>query len=288
MRIRQLHRLSFKQRRRLKELSIFRRIVIFKEREGRVWLPGPRFSKPTRRGRWGHLPSEPASYRQRIGPWLISAADRTPPHLRPWFRVSEIADYCASILGSVELDQNKRARALELLRRAILAGEFDDAKKRSKVANLHPSPAAELRFARDSTAIAHYFPGLAEHLWIRRADCKEWFERNQIEFPMRWLAAMEAAADQKTRAPGIVAKVPSATKSQRFHEKSAKEFVERYCEKTEKAGHIPRQEDAAKAAQKDGYVGSRFLIRSAFKEPKGPPKVGRPQKVKSPVKDGAN
>jgi hypothetical protein len=32
---------------------------------------------------WGHLPSERASYRQRIGPWLISAADRTPPDLRP-------------------------------------------------------------------------------------------------------------------------------------------------------------------------------------------------------------
>ena len=85
---------------------------------------------------WGHLPGERASYRLRIRPWLIYAADRTPLHLRPWFRVSEIADAYARIPGSVELDQAKREVTLELLRRAILAGEFDDAKKRSKVANL--------------------------------------------------------------------------------------------------------------------------------------------------------
>jgi hypothetical protein len=76
---------------------------------------------------WGHLPSERASYRLRVLEWVIKAADRTPMHLRPWFQVSEIADACARIPGSVELDQAKRARALELLRKAILAGEFDDA-----------------------------------------------------------------------------------------------------------------------------------------------------------------
>jgi hypothetical protein len=241
---------------------------------------------------WGHLPGERGegpSYRQRIGPWLIRAAERTPPHLRPWFRVSEIANACAHIPGSVDLDKEKRKRALELLRRAILAGEFDDAKKRSKVGDLHPSPAAELRFARDSADIADDFfaEKLAEHLWIRRADCKAWFERNQIPYPMRWLPAVEAAADQKTPAAEIVAELPGATKSNRLSKKSAKEFVERYCEDTEKAGHTPTLEGARKAALEADIVGGRPWIDSAFRELKGHLKRGRPRKAK-PEKDDAN
>jgi hypothetical protein len=228
---------------------------------------------------WGHLPGERASYRLRIRPWLIYAADRTPLHVRPWFRVFEIADACARIHGSVELDQVKREGTLELLRRAILAGEFDDAKKRSKVANLHPSPAAELRFARDSADIADdFFADLAEHLWIRRADCKAWFERNKLPFPMRWLPAAKAAADQKPPAAEIVAELPNATTSQYLNEKSAEALVERYCEETEKAGRIPTQKGARNTALGAGYVGSRRLIDPAFKKLKGPLKVGRPRK----------
>jgi hypothetical protein len=65
---------------------------------------------------------------------------------RKWFRVSEIADQCAEIPGSVELDQDKRALALEKLRTAILEGEFNDPKGRSKVACLHSSPVIPIRF----------------------------------------------------------------------------------------------------------------------------------------------
>ena len=126
-------------------------------------------------------------YRQRVSPWLIGQADRTPISDRPWFRISEIADYCAGIPGTVELDQGKHARAIELLRKSILAGEFDDTNGRSKVANLHPSASAELRFARNSAGLPEYFPPLAPHLWIRRADCEAWFARNRIEFPRAWM-----------------------------------------------------------------------------------------------------
>ena len=240
---------------------------------------------------WGHLPGERGegpSYRLRIRPWLIYAANRTPPHVRPWFRVSEIADACASIPGSVGLDPNERARALELLRKAILAGEFEDARGRSKVANLHPSTAAELRFARDSAAIADDFfaEKLAEHLWIRRADCKAWFERNQIPFPKRWLPAEETAADQKMPAAEIVAEL-SATTSLHLTKKSAEELVKGYCEDEEKAGRRPTQDGARDAGVKAGYVGSRRLIDLAFRELKGPLKPGRPRKAK-PEKDDAN
>ena len=126
-------------------------------------------------------------YRQRISPWLIWLADRTPMNQRPWFRISELADTCARIPGSVELDQGKRGQAIELLRKSILTGEFDDANGRSKVANLHPESWAELRFARDSAGEPEYFAPLAPDLWIRRADCEAWFARNGIEFPKAWM-----------------------------------------------------------------------------------------------------
>jgi hypothetical protein len=75
------------------------------------------------------------------------------------------------------------------LRQAILAGEFNDARKHSKVANLHPSTAAELRFAQHSADIPDaLFAKLAEDLWIRRADCEAWFKRNGIQFPKDWVA----------------------------------------------------------------------------------------------------
>ena len=125
-------------------------------------------------------------YRRRISPWLIWVADRTPMDQRPWFRLSEIADTCARIPGSVELDQAKLDRAIELLRNSILTGEFDDPNGRSRVANLYPVSSAELRFARDSAGVPEYFPPLALYLWIRRADCEAWFARRGIEFPKAW------------------------------------------------------------------------------------------------------
>jgi hypothetical protein len=108
---------------------------------------------------------------------------------RSWFRISEIAEYCASNPGNVGLDQEKYDRAIELLRKAIITGEFDDTYGRSKVANLHSSFAADLRFARDSAGEPSYFPPLAPYLWIRRADCEAWFRRNGIEFPKSWSKA---------------------------------------------------------------------------------------------------
>jgi hypothetical protein len=213
----------------------------------------------------------------RIRQLLIDAANRVPMSQRPWFRIAEIADHCARIPGSVDLVQAKRERAIELLRKSILTGEFDDAKSRSTVANLHESIAAELRFHRYGADTLEYFVPLAEHLWIRRAACEAWFKRNQIELPTSWFPPINATKDQRTPAAGISAKLPSATK--RFNKESAKEFIEGYCKETEKAGGKPTQEAARKKALEAGYVGSRPFIDAGFKALKGPLKVGRPQRV---------
>jgi hypothetical protein len=139
-------------------------------------------------GGFGDLESErQLALRRRIAEQLIQQADRTPMNRRLWFRISEIVDYCARIPGSIALDQSKRERSIELLRRAILAGEFDDPNGRSKIANLHSHRTAVLRrFARNS-ATAPEFGQWISYLWIRRADCEAWFSRNRIDFPEEWL-----------------------------------------------------------------------------------------------------
>ena len=88
---------------------------------------------------------------------------------RKRFRVSEIADQCAEIPGSVELDQDKRALALEKLRTAILEGEFNDPKGRSKVACLHSSPVIPIRFHQYGAGMSDDFLKLTSHLWISQA-----------------------------------------------------------------------------------------------------------------------
>jgi hypothetical protein len=133
-------------------------------------------------------------YRQRIAPWLTDGGDRMPMRRRLWFRISEIADVCAQIPDSVQLDEGKLERAIELLRKAILTGEFEDTDGRSTVANLHPAFAAELRFARESASQRSYFRPWISYLWIKRADCEAWFRCNRIEFPKDWVASPAVTA----------------------------------------------------------------------------------------------
>jgi hypothetical protein len=116
---------------------------------------------------------------------LNREADRLPMSERPWFRITEIADHCAKTAGSVELDIAKRERTVELLRQAILRGEFKDARERSTVACLHMSPIAPLRFDRESAAEPIFFQQAVAHLWLNRADTELWFKRNALTFPWK-------------------------------------------------------------------------------------------------------
>ena len=152
-------------------------------------------------------------YRQRIAPWLVDGGDRLPMHERPWFRISEIADVCAQIPDSVQLDEGKRERAIELLRKAILTGEFEDTNGRSRVANLHPAFAAELRFARGSAAEPSYFRPWISYLWIKRADCEAWFRHNRMGFPKNWVAA---AAVAHTQAGSVTSRKGNAFQTERL------------------------------------------------------------------------
>jgi hypothetical protein len=112
-------------------------------------------------------------------------ADRLPMSKRPWFRITEIADYCAKNPGSVEPDSVKRERTIELLRRAILRGEFEDANGRSRVACLHISPITTTRFDRGSAADTKFFQLAVPHLWLSRADSEDWYRRNALTFPWK-------------------------------------------------------------------------------------------------------
>jgi hypothetical protein len=63
--------------------------------------------------------------KERLFRYLTDLADQTPMPDRKWFRLSEIADYCAKLPGFV-IEQVERNRALESLRLAILSGAFCD------------------------------------------------------------------------------------------------------------------------------------------------------------------
>ena len=134
-------------------------------------------------------------------------ADRMLKRDRKWFRVSEIADQCAEISGSVELDQDKRALALEKLRTAILEGEFNDPKGRSKVACLHSSPVIPIRFHQYGAGMSDDFLKLTSHLWISRADCSAWFSRKGYEFPKEWVKT-EEQEKQTPRGPKPIFRQP--------------------------------------------------------------------------------
>jgi hypothetical protein len=134
-------------------------------------------------------------------------ADRMLKRDRKWFRVSEIADQCAEIPGSVELDQDKRALALEKLRTAILEGEFNDPKGRSKVACLHSSPVIPIRFHQYGAGMSDDFLKLTSHLWISRADCSAWFSRKGYEFPKEWVKT-EEQEKQTPRGPKPIFRQP--------------------------------------------------------------------------------
>ena len=121
--------------------------------------------------------------------WLDRKADRTPMSERRWFRLTEIADHCAKVSGTVEVDSVRRERTIELLRQAVLLGEFDDTKGRSRVACLkRKSPIATIRFDRESAADPVFFNKAVERLWLSRADCKGWFTRNELTPPKLWKA----------------------------------------------------------------------------------------------------
>jgi hypothetical protein len=204
---------------------------------------------------------------------LIKAADRMPLHLRSWFRVSEIADACARIPGSVDLDPAKRALTLELLRQAIYRGDFDDARKRSKVANLCPSIAAELRFARDSAAFADYFSDeLTKHLWIRRADCKAWFERNQIELPTYLFPVVDTAAD-----PQMPARDVKSSSTKGANKAQIKDIVSRYRGSLSPDTH-PSMKAVESFAKESGLHGHRDELRAEYKSQFPNQRRGRPPK----------
>ena len=137
-----------------------------------------------REGHYLHL----AALREVRSRWvnlLNRESDQLPMSERPWFRITEIADHCAKTAGSVELDIAKRGRTIELLRQAILRGEFQDARGRSTVACLHISPIASLRFDRESAAEPIFFQQAVAHLWLNRADTELWFKRNALTFPWK-------------------------------------------------------------------------------------------------------
>jgi hypothetical protein len=142
--------------------------------------------------------------RAQIYSKLMTRAQRTSPARRMWFCFSEIADWCARVPDQPEIDLARRELAIDRLREAVLRGDFEDPKdSKSRLAFLHTSPHAALRFERswaenrdrwkewtsfrlsdwDAWTPSSAWPVT---VWMRRADCASWFTGQQITAPETW------------------------------------------------------------------------------------------------------
>jgi hypothetical protein len=123
--------------------------------------------------------------RRRTADWFNRRQERTPLGKRVWLGLVEIADEYARKPGSLAVDEKERERALDALRRSILAREFIDQQGRSRILNMHPSRLADFRFDPSGARHPDLFDPIAHHLWITYQDCARWFNRRAIPIPLR-------------------------------------------------------------------------------------------------------
>jgi hypothetical protein len=131
---------------------------------------------------------------------LICAADGISPGRRMWFEISEVAAALARAENPGKLDPGEHA---------IEAGEFKDAKGRSRIANLNESPLATFRLAPRLAANPRRAPGpdyfrrMVENrdLWMHREDWRAWCERKKIAFADPAAFQVEAPRARRGRPP---------------------------------------------------------------------------------------
>lgn len=120
---------------------------------------------------------------------------------RRWLRLTEIANEYARKRGSLAIDSEERERALEVLRCSILTGEFVDKQRRSRVLNMHLSPLADFRLELLGASNPEQFNPIAEHLWITRQDCVDWFNRRDVNLPVGLRREPSSALPSEAEAP---------------------------------------------------------------------------------------
>jgi hypothetical protein len=140
--------------------------------------------------------------RQRIYAKLLTRERNTPMERRVWFCLAEIADACATAPGQLKPDPTLRQTVIELLRTAVLRGDFENSPGKSRIAFLHTSPHTELGFKRAWAENAtqwiawnSFSPAKwdAENpispcpptIWMRRTDCAAWLAKEEIDPPKK-------------------------------------------------------------------------------------------------------
>jgi hypothetical protein len=160
--------------------------------------------------------------RESIYSQLMAVAQRTSMERRSWICLSEIADACARAPGQPEVDGARRALMIEWLRESVLQGEFEDPQTssrhaQSRLAFLHTSPHANLRFEREWAENTDKWKAWTAFsptewnswsppaqwpvtIWMRRDDCVAWFAKHDIAPPTNWgLDAGDSTPSSATR-----------------------------------------------------------------------------------------
>jgi hypothetical protein len=127
---------------------------------------------------------------------------RTALAERQWWKVLDIADECARIPGTANVDPEKHNAIFVFLCQAIYRGELKDGKDRMQVANLHPSPHAPIRLDLKWLPFDQLFKFAKEgYLLVRRKECIDCFSRNNIDFPKTCLPSVSSRSDAPNTLP---------------------------------------------------------------------------------------
>jgi hypothetical protein len=137
----------------------------------------------------------------------IEEFEKIQRRTREYINFTEIADWCSREGGSVLPDERKRAAALDLLAKDLLAGEFEENGK-SLVLYLHPAGEIALvggKWLKD--AINYNWDsdkgrfGFLPYCWMPRQMFEAWLKRHRLaeQLPARFQPSVDRVLEKNIR-----------------------------------------------------------------------------------------
>jgi hypothetical protein len=158
------------------------------------------------------------SQKSRLVDWA-----RCQRRTQEWISLSEIADWCARVPGSVARNQDLMAQAWHDLARSIVAGEFIRASKSGRrrlcIAYVPPSPwgfssPEPVRFRLRASDLGN---GALAYCWVPQELAARWLLVRNLDL----LPGMAACLMQDVAAEAVVASPPDTAPLAPFDEKKA-------------------------------------------------------------------
>jgi hypothetical protein len=186
--------------------------------------------------------------------WL----ERMPMSERSGFLLTEVADQCARVNGRSAPDQSLRDQTIELVRCAILRGQFQDTQGRSKIACFSPHPSFPIRVDLEIAADPDFFKLAVPYLCVNREYCEKWFSNNKIAFPKEWKKSLRPGRKDGYPWEKAGADLNRRTKKNGLF-RSKKGMVEAVKDSVSRADEIPDNHTINDQIEKRGWM--RFVAK---------------------------